>query len=57
MMEAMLPGSQYGKELAARRQTLRFSAAALGRVLLAALQRVVLQQREVPAEFFRYPLP
>jgi hypothetical protein len=56
-MEAILPRSRYGAERPARKLTLRGSASAFGQVLLAALQRMVLRQQELPPEFFRYPLP
>ena len=56
-MDAILARSQYGTECPARKQTARGIASALARLLPAIIERLILRQREIPSEFFRYPLP
>ncbi len=56
-MDAILARSRHGTELPARKQTARGGALALARLLSAVLAGLILRQREIPSEFFRYPLP
>jgi hypothetical protein len=55
-MEATLVHLRDAGDLPAPKQAFRCAAAALS-WLMEAVERLVEQRRDVPPEFFRYPLP
>ena len=56
-MDAILARSRDAAELPARKRTPGAVASTLGRLLLAAVERLTIRRCDVPAQFFRYPLP
>ena len=56
-MDAILARSRYAADSGVRKRTFRTIASILGRLLLTAVERLILRRRDVPSEFFRYPLP
>ncbi len=56
-MDAILARWRYENELPRKKHAARGNASALGRLLPAVLEQLILRQRQVPSEFYRYPLP
>ena len=55
-MESVLARPRYDGELKAQQQSTRGSASALA-ILHSLLERLIRPPRDIPPEFFRYPLP